>query len=109
MKYFRLKDKSLFQFISAKQLAFKFSQIDTILKDFPARKFILIGDSGESDPEVYAYIAKKYPTQIMAILIRDAGSKQNNPLRYINLYSKLKGLKWQIFKNVKEIQNFSIK
>ena len=42
-----------------------------ILKDFPRRKFILIGDSGEGDLEAYIDVARRFPDQILAIYIRD--------------------------------------
>ncbi|KAG2175520.1 hypothetical protein INT43_001167 [Umbelopsis isabellina] len=42
-----------------------------ILKDFPERKFIFIGDSGEIDLEIYARIAREYPGRVIKIFIRD--------------------------------------
>jgi phosphatidate phosphatase APP1 len=42
-----------------------------IVRDFPNRKFILIGDSGEGDLEAYCDLAIQYPRQILAIYIRD--------------------------------------
>jgi len=42
-----------------------------LLERYPHRQFILIGDSGERDPEVYLQIAKKYPQQVGVILIRE--------------------------------------
>lgn len=45
--------------------------IREILKDFPDRKFILVGDSGEIDMEIYTEIAIEYPDQIARIFIRD--------------------------------------
>ncbi|ORY04587.1 hypothetical protein K493DRAFT_253317 [Basidiobolus meristosporus CBS 931.73] len=42
-----------------------------ILEDFPERKFILVGDSGELDMELYAGLARQYPEQIIKIFIRD--------------------------------------
>ncbi|KAI9487523.1 MAG: hypothetical protein EXX96DRAFT_553599 [Benjaminiella poitrasii] len=42
-----------------------------ILDDFPRRQFVLIGDSGEIDLEIYTRIAAEYPHQIMKIYIRD--------------------------------------
>lgn len=48
--------------------------IESIIRRFPERKFVLIGDSGEKDPEVYASIARDYPAQIKAIFIRDVNS-----------------------------------
>jgi len=49
----------------------KIAQISSILKNFPKRDFILIGDSGERDPEVYRNIADRFPDQIKEIIIRD--------------------------------------
>lgn len=42
-----------------------------ILRDFPHRHFILVGDSGEIDLEIYTRIAMEYPHQILKIYIRD--------------------------------------
>ncbi|CAO3592535.1 unnamed protein product [Absidia cylindrospora] len=54
----------------------KLDTIASILEDFPQRKFILIGDSGEIDPEIYAKIYHQYPDQIVKILIHDVTSER---------------------------------
>ncbi|CZS99795.1 related to actin cytoskeleton organization and biogenesis [Rhynchosporium agropyri] len=51
--------------------------LERIMKDFPERKFILIGDSGEADLEVYTDIALAHPGKILAIFIRDVTSPAN--------------------------------
>jgi phosphatidate phosphatase APP1 len=38
---------------------------------------ILIGDSGEHDPEVYAQIRREYPDRVLAIYIRDIGRSED--------------------------------
>lgn len=48
----------------------KLSQIRTIIEHFPARTFTLIGDSGESDPEVYKQVREEFPNQVREIKIR---------------------------------------
>ncbi|KAF9283051.1 hypothetical protein BGZ68_005601 [Mortierella alpina] len=45
--------------------------IGEILADFPDRKFILVGDSGEIDLEIYTEMAATHPGQILKIFIRD--------------------------------------
>ncbi|KAF9987527.1 hypothetical protein BGZ75_000520 [Mortierella antarctica] len=45
--------------------------IREILMDFPDRKFILVGDSGEIDLEIYTEMAVAHPGQILKIFIRD--------------------------------------
>lgn len=49
----------------------KVSQISEIMERFPERKFILVGDSGEKDPEVYREIKKRFSNQVREIRIRD--------------------------------------
>ncbi|KAF9306098.1 hypothetical protein BGZ74_007566, partial [Mortierella antarctica] len=45
--------------------------IKEIMTDFPDRKFILVGDSGEIDMEIYTEIALAHPSQVFKIFIRD--------------------------------------
>ena len=44
--------------------------IEDILQTYPALKFVLSGDSGEQDPEIYADIVHRFPERILAIYIR---------------------------------------
>lgn len=48
----------------------KLDSITKIINDFPQKRFILIGDSGEQDLEAYTNVALNYPDQIVAIYIR---------------------------------------
>lgn len=49
----------------------KIVQIEKILKTYPSMKFILIGDSGEQDPEIFAQVVRDFPDRIVCIYIRD--------------------------------------
>jgi phosphatidate phosphatase APP1 len=74
LKLFRLKDSTpLGRFPSRKRS--KRRAIEQILGDFPGRRFLLVGDSGERDPEVYASIARRRPAQVAGILIRQVEAK----------------------------------
>ena len=53
----------------------KSTSIKSLLQAFPQRKFILIGDSGEKDPEIYQKFARRFPEQIKGIFIRDLNSR----------------------------------
>ena len=44
--------------------------IHSLLKTFPRRRFVLVGDSGEADAEMYGRLARKRPGQVSAIYIR---------------------------------------
>jgi hypothetical protein len=60
----------------------KLGQISEIIGHFPQRRFILVGDSGEHDPEVYREIRNRFPRQIEAIWIRDIiDDRRRNPER----------------------------
>jgi phosphatidate phosphatase APP1 len=48
----------------------KRAAITALLQAYPALPFILIGDSGEDDPEVYADIVRRFPKRIRVIYIR---------------------------------------
>lgn len=45
--------------------------LEKILRDFPERRFLLVGDSGEADLEVYTDLAVSNPGRILAVFIRD--------------------------------------
>jgi phosphatidate phosphatase APP1 len=47
-----------------------------LLKTYPQLPFILIGDSGEKDPEYYQEIVKQFPNRILAVYIREVKSKK---------------------------------
>ena len=49
----------------------KLGVIRTLLKTYPDLPFVLIGDSGEKDPEIYHQIVVEHPGRILAIYIRD--------------------------------------
>lgn len=45
--------------------------LEKIMNDFPERDFLLVGDSGEADLEVYTELAVSNPGRIKGIFIRD--------------------------------------
>ncbi|MCC5940509.1 MAG: DUF2183 domain-containing protein [Balneolaceae bacterium] len=76
--------RDLLEFITNENLTFeqKIDQISTIFEHFPDRQFIMVGDSGERDPEVYGTIRERYPDQVKRIYIRDViNDRELNPDR----------------------------
>jgi phosphatidate phosphatase APP1 len=49
----------------------KLEKINMILELYPGMKFILIGDSGQHDPELYAEVIENHPGRIKAVYIRE--------------------------------------
>lgn len=49
----------------------KLDAIEQLMGAFPEQKFLLIGDSGQKDPEIYREVAERHPGRIMGIMIRN--------------------------------------
>jgi phosphatidate phosphatase APP1 len=61
------------------QLEYKIRRIETLLETVPNLRFILIGDTGEKDPEIYAAVRNKHPDRVLAIIIRRAPGADHGP------------------------------
>lgn len=56
----------------------KTESIERVFRTYPSLSFLLIGDSGQRDPEIYRELAERHPGRVMAIYIRDVSA---NPIR----------------------------
>lgn len=106
LKEFRWKSRK-FLSLFAHPEKYKPGVIEPLLKQFPKRRFILIGDSGERDPEIYAALARKYPQQIERIYIRDVTNEPAESERHANAFGGLPAERWQIFREPTEIRSAS--
>jgi len=107
LKLFRLKDSTpLGRMRSSKKS--KRDVIIEIIDHFPNRKFILVGDSGERDPEVYAKVAQQRQNQIAGIAIRrvpSRRSKQKTEYALKNLAQTLPNDRLRVFTSADEISD----
>ena len=53
----------------------KLNRIRPLFTLYPDLPFILIGDSGEQDPEIYREVVREHPGRVLAIYIRDVAEK----------------------------------
>jgi phosphatidate phosphatase APP1 len=81
LKPIRLKDRTLLNLWKC-PLETKIAVIESILESFPLRQFLLVGDTGEKDPEVYGEIARRYPNQIKGIYVRNVTNETGEEERY---------------------------
>ena len=51
----------------------KFERIDTLLRAYPDVPFVLVGDSGMHDPELYAELVEKHPGRVRAVYLHHVG------------------------------------
>lgn len=63
------------KFIKSSHGSHKLARIRELLNFYPELSFILIGDSGQHDPEIYRQIVHEFPRRIRAIYIRDITDK----------------------------------
>jgi phosphatidate phosphatase APP1 len=64
---------------------YKTKALYPIISHSPEKHFILVGDSGEHDPECYGDLARKFPNQVSAIYIRRISG--NEPTRYARVFA----------------------
>lgn len=57
--------------IVAAHLDHKFTRIRLLLEYYPLLPFVLIGDSGQHDPEIYLQVIRTFPGRVRAVIIRD--------------------------------------
>jgi phosphatidate phosphatase APP1 len=49
----------------------KLDSIRKVMKAYPHLPFVLVGDSGQQDPEIYAEVIKEFRGRVLAVYIRD--------------------------------------
>jgi phosphatidate phosphatase APP1 len=65
-------------------LDYKTRHIQQLMDDLPELKFILVGDSGEKDPEIYGQFARdaKLGKRVAAVYIRNASGEKPDDARF---------------------------
>jgi hypothetical protein len=82
---------------------FKIGEIRRLIDALPDRDYVLVGDSGQHDPEVYAAIARLYPKQVQRIFIRDVTCEDPSSPRYQETFAGLPGGLLRTFRDPAEI------
>jgi hypothetical protein len=100
LKRIRVKDASALTLLDD-PFESKVETIEAILERFPRRRFILVGDSGEKDPEVYGHVTRnlKQPQQVVKVFIRDV---TGHP-RYREAFTDVAPERWQVFHDAREL------
>lgn len=96
LKPFRLKDRSALGLFGSQQ-GYKSAAIERILNDFPHRRFLLVGDSGEQDPEIYGAAARKHPEQVVRVLIRNVDGSDREDARFEAAFDGVGQDRWRVF------------
>ena len=100
---FRLRDHLMRKILLMRRSG-KGSVIKGILQMFPDRRFVLVGDSGEADPEIYAGIARKFPRQVARVFIREVTGPKNCAKRFLKAFGKIPKNLATTFKDPEELE-----
>lgn len=75
---FMLRDSRMdeFKIVTSLHKGHKLTQVKRIMEMYPLKQFIMIGDSGQKDPEIYTEITQRYPGRVKTIYIRHVSSKK---------------------------------
>jgi hypothetical protein len=102
LKTFRPKVTSLRKVLASPEKT-KRQAVALLLEAFPRRRFVLVGDSGERDPEMYADLARAYPGQVARVLIRDVMGEGPGAARFRTAFENLPEGLWQVFREPGEV------
>lgn len=79
---------------------FKRRTIEKLLRDFPSRRFLLVGDSGEVDVDIYSDLYRRYPGRVAKVLIRQVENGRSvDDGRFVGVNPK----HWQVFMDPSEV------
>ena len=71
-----LRDVDLLKEISGSH-GHKRATIERLIEHFPTLRFVLVGDAGEHDADIYHAVAERYPERVRAIVIRNVANGGN--------------------------------
>jgi phosphatidate phosphatase APP1 len=77
----------------------KVDKIRSILSTYDSLKFVLIGDSGQKDAEVYQQIAQEFPGRILAIYIRDVRKSREKRVLWMSNDLRLENVEMLMIRN----------
>ena len=107
LKSVRFRDKTLLNLFK-KGTDTKPEQIEPILRKYPNRDFVLIGDTGEHDPEVYAKLMKQYPDQVRHILLRNVTEASADDTRFQRIFKGIDSDRWRLFSDAEELTQLGV-
>ncbi len=89
LRNFRLRDQFLKKLLFFRREG-KSKAIRALLKNLTYRQFVLVGDSGERDPEIYHKICRKFPGRVKGVFIRELPERPLDAERTEKLQKELK-------------------
>ena len=96
---------SLANWLSFNHETHKREHINPILERFPHLPFLLIGDTGQKDAEIYYQVAQDYPDRIKAIYLRNVTPNDRDRLHQLEVMAEVlqeRGIEYCVFEDTAE-------
>ncbi|CAF2046924.1 unnamed protein product [Rotaria magnacalcarata] len=98
MRHFTWLDVNFITFfMSSSYMAKKTETLEMFLQNTRNRRFVLLGDIFQKDPEIYANIYSQYPDRIAKIFIRKYVDDNEGQQRLEDLFKDIPSEKWATF------------
>ena len=107
LRHFSLRDQLLRRLLLLRRSG-KLNVIRRIIRRYPERRFLLVGDSGEHDPEVYGALARRYPRQIAGVFIRQLDSKRSTARRFAKAFRKMDASLVVLYRDASELAHVRV-
>lgn len=102
LRYFRLRNHMLQKMVRIKRSG-KITSLRRVVESMPDRRFVLIGDSGEKDLELYRNLGRKYPDQVLAVFIRNLADHPLSGERINRVRNQLSRIPVRVFTTAGEL------
>jgi phosphatidate phosphatase APP1 len=102
LRAFRLRDHMLRRVLLLRRHG-KATVMRHLLRTFPRRRFVLIGDAGERDPELYGAAARRFRDRVAAIYIRRIAGHDWNSARAEKAFRGLPRELWHTFEHADQL------
>lgn len=103
LKHLRLANPDTIAAFLGPQHEHKLGAIRPLLERWQKRRFILVGDTGEQDPEIYARLATENPTRIERIFVRNVTKETRDNARMTTAFKGVPAEKWVLFEKAEEL------
>ncbi len=98
LRPFRVRRGGLKRFISGGEQR-KRATLAAVLDDFPRRRFVLVGDTSERDPEIYGDLARSRPQQVERLFLRNVTGEDPDGPRLREAFGGLAKDRYAVFRD----------
>ncbi len=96
LKTVHLRDRTIFDLFAGSE-AHKIPAIEPLLDAYPRRRIVMVGDTGESDPEIYGAFTRRFPDRIVHVLVRAVSPGGDTAERYHAAFDGVPEHRWTAF------------